>query len=162
MAYNTVKIKKYSNVIEEYAAAAAISPGMLVELTPSAATIRKHATEGGNAVPMFALEDELQGKGLTDDYAAGDQVQVWIPNRGDIVYAQIEDEQSIAIGDFLESNGAGFLQKLVNVEVSSQAADVVYPLQIVAQALAALDLSALSAQGSSDTATRQFLKVRIV
>ena len=158
MAYNTVKIKKYSDVIEEYEAAAALSPGMLVEPTPGAATIRKHATEGGNAIPMFALEDELQGKGLEDAYVAGDRVQVWIPGRGDVVYAQLEDEQNIAIGDFLESNGSGYLQKHVADESDSN----IYPNQIIGQALEALDLSGLSAAGSSESQTRQFIKVRIV
>lgn len=161
MAYNTVVIKNYGNCFEEAEANAAIKPGMLVE-TMSTGKIRAHATEGGNAIPMFAIEDKLQGKGINDAYAAADQVQVFIPQRGDQVYAQIEDEQNIAVGDFLESNGAGYLQKITNVEISSQAADVVYPLQIVAQALEALDLSSLSAAGSSDTPARQFCRVRIV
>lgn len=162
MSYNTVTLKAYSNIIAEYEASAALSPGMLVEPVPGAATIRKHATEGGNAVPMFAIEDALQGKGLEDAYAATDIVRVWIPNRGDEVYAQLEDEQNIAIGDFLESNGLGYLQKHIRVEISSQAADIVYPLQIVAVALEALNLSALSAAGSSDTPIRQFIRCRVV
>lgn len=111
MAYETIKLKKYSDVIEEYAAYAAIIPGALVEATAGAATIRNHATAGGNAIPMFALEDELQGKGIGDDYAAGDMVQVWIPNRGDQVNALLSTNQHIAIGDFMESDGAGKLQK---------------------------------------------------
>mgnify|MGYP007099586912 CR=1 FL=1 len=110
MAINTIKLKKYSDVIEEYVAYAAIIPGALVEATPGAATIRNHATAGGNAVPMFALEDELQGKGIGDDYAAGDQVQVWIPNRGDQVNALLSTNQHIAIGDFMMSDGAGKLK----------------------------------------------------
>jgi len=162
MAYRSVIIKNYLNIFEEYAAYEAMYPGMLIEPRGGYSTIKKHATEGGNAIPMFALENKLEGKGLADAYAAGDVVQCWIPQRGDQVYAQIEDEQNIAIGDFLESNGSGFLQKVVNVEISSQAADIVYPKQIVGQALDALDLSSLSAQGSSDTPTRQFLRIRIV
>jgi hypothetical protein len=161
MAYRTVKIKKYLDIIEEYIASEIISPGMLVELTPSATTIRKHATEGGNALAMFALEDELQGKAIEDDYAATDPVQVWVPVRGEIVYALIEDEQSIAIGDFLESNGAGFLQKYIADDFASDD-DYTSHHMIVGQALAALDLSGLSAEGSSDSPTRAFLKIRIL
>ena len=157
----TVKIKNYSDIMEEYVAAAALSPGMLVEPTPSATTIRKHATEGGNAIPMFAVENELEGEGLTDAFAAGDQVQVWIPGRGDIVYAQVEDEQNIAIGDFLESNGAGYLQLHEEDSADSDDAFVSYTGQIIGQAIEALDLSGLSAAGSSDTPIRQFLRVRI-
>lgn len=162
MAYNTVILKNYGNNFVEYEAYEALSPGMLVEPRPGYSTLRKHATEGGNAIPMFAVEDKFQGKGITDAYAAGDKVQVWIPQPGDEVYAQIEDEQEIAIGDFLESNGLGYLQKITNVEISSQAADVVYPLQIVAQALEKLELSSLSAAGSSDAPAKQFCRVRIV
>lgn len=161
MAYNSVKIKNYLNHFEEYEANAAISPGMLVEIM-STGKVRAHATEGGNAIPMFALENYPEGKGITEAYAAAEKVQCWIPVRGDEVYALLEDEQNVAIGDLLESNGAGYLQKITNVEISSQAADVVYPLQIVAQALEALDLSGLSAAGSSDTPARQFIRVRIV
>lgn len=162
MAYRTVIIKNYADVFQEYEAYEAISPGMLVEPRGGYNTIKKHATEGGNAIPMFAIENRLEGKGLADAYKAGDQVQCWIPQRGDQVYAQIEDEANIAIGDWLESNGAGYLQKAVNVEISSQAADIAYPKQLVGQALDALDLSSLSAQGSSDTPARQFLRIRIV
>lgn len=162
MAYNTVILKNYGNNFGEFTSSEAISPGMLIEMVSGADTVKKHATEGGNAIKMFAVEDVFQGKGITDAYASGDQVRVWFPQPGDEVYAQIEDEQEIAKGDFLESNGAGYLQKVTNVEVSSQAADVVYPLQIVAQALEKLELSSLSAAGSSDSPARQFCRVRIV
>lgn len=165
MAFNTVIIKNYGNNFFEAAAYEALSPGMLVEPVSGAATYKKHATEGGNAIPMFAIENKLEGEGITDAYAAADQVQIWIPQRGDEVYAQIEDEANIAIGDFLESNGAGYLQKHTPDEASegSAAAQATfYALGIVAQALEALDLSGLSAAGSSDTPARQFCRVRIV
>ena len=152
MAYNTIKLKKYSDVIEEYTATAvAITPGKLLELT-SAGTVQVHSTEGGNALPMFALEDELQGKGIGDDYAVSSKIQVWIPNRGDQVYAWLKDGETIVIGDYLMSNGAGRLQK-VDVEVISAAESV----SIVAQALEALDLS-----GSSGAESTNRIKVRII
>jgi hypothetical protein len=162
MAYNTVILKNYGNNFGEFEAYEAISPGMLVEPRTGYSTIKKHATEGGNAVKMFAIENKLEGKGIVDAYAAGDQVQVWFPQPGDEVYAQIEDEQEIAAGDFLESNGAGYLQKAVQLDISQQVSDQVYPLQIVAQALDKLELSSLSAAGSSDSPARQFCRVRIV
>ena len=113
MAYsqskNTIKLKKYLNIIEEYKAEAAIIPGELIELT-SSGTVQVHSTAGGNCLPMFALEDELQGNDINDAYAADDQVQVWIPTRGDQVYAILADGNDVSIGDFLESNGAGELR----------------------------------------------------
>ena len=132
-----------------------------MELTPSATTIRKHNTESGIVLPMFALEDEMQGKGITDAYVIADQVQVWVACRGEQVYAQVEDEQDIAIGDFLESNGEGYLQKHVLDDAASDD-DYISHQMIVGQALEALDLSGLSAAGSSDSPARAFLKIRIL
>jgi len=160
---NTIRLKNYSDVFEEYAAGAAIVPGSLVELTPATAdTVRVHATAGGNAIPMFALEDELQGKGINDDYATGDRVQVWIPGRGDQVYALLKDEQDIAIGDFMESAGLGQVQK--------HAADVgdstVGGVQnaIIGVAIEKKELS--SAEGSESSAGGLYhnprIKIRIV
>lgn len=164
MAYNTVKLKNYSDVFIEGTANAAISPGMLVEIM-STGKWRVHATAGGNALIAFALENYLEGKDINDAYAAAEQVQIWIPGRGDEVYAQIADEQNIAIGDFLESNGAGYLTKHTPDEASegsARAQATFYGQQIIGQALEALDLSSLSAAGSSDTPNRQFCKIRIV
>lgn len=108
MAKNTIKIKKYSDVVEEMKANAAITPGMLVE-EMTTGNVRAHATPSGNAIPMFALEDELQGKTIDDAFAENDQVQVWIPGRGDMVYGLLAQGQNVARGTFLVSNGDGYL-----------------------------------------------------
>ena len=160
MATKSVKVKKYSDNILELVAAEAISPGMLVQQTAAAATVSKHDTEAGNVVPiMFALEDELQGKGLSDAYVAGDVVQVWLPASGDVVFAQLEDEQEIAIGDELESNGDGYLQAHV-ADVGDSTTGTVQNA-IVGVALDKLELSSLAASESSSSPTRQFIRVRI-
>ncbi len=101
---HSVIIKKYSDVIEEFVANAAITPGHLVEVALSTGKVRVHATASGNVLPMFALENELEGEGIDDAYAASDPVQVWVPGRGDIVNALLADGQTIAIGDFLFSS----------------------------------------------------------
>lgn len=145
MAYNTIKVKKYSDVIEEYTATAvAITPGMLIELA-SATTVQAHSTEAGNALPMFALEDALQGNGIADNYAVSSKIQCWIPYRGDIVYAIIEDGTDIAVGDFLESNGAGLLQ--LHVADAGSVAGV--PNAIIGQAIEAVAAGADSSLNSS-------------
>ncbi len=135
MAFNTVKIKKYADIIEEYGAAAAITPGMLIELA-SVDTVQVHSTQDGDALAMFALEDELQGNGITDDYAATDRVQCWIPGRGDQVYALLANGETAVVGSWLTSNGDGYL-KVQDV----QSAQVERTLQIVAQALETVDMS---------------------
>jgi len=151
MAYNTVKVKKYSDIIEEYEAVAAITPGHLLELT-SAGKVQKHSVAGGNVFPMFALENELEGGGLTDDYATADVVQVWIPGRGDQVYALLADGESVVIGDFLESAGTGRLRERITESAGATGFE-----SIVGQALEALDLS-----GSSGEEPTNRILVRVI
>jgi hypothetical protein len=154
---NTIIIKKYVDHIEEFVANAAITPGMLVELM-STNKVRAHATSGGGVLPMFALEDALQGKGIDDDYAATDPVQVWVPVPGEIVYALIADGQTIAIGDFLESNGAGRLTK----HTDDSAHDTVYTTHVVAMALEAIVLDGSGSESSADGDLYPRIKVMVV
>lgn len=106
---NTIKLKKYSDVIEEYRAAGSITPGMLLAYG-SNGKVAAHAAKGGSAVPIFALEDELQGKGIGDNYSTNDPVQCWLPYRGDQVYALIKGA-AVVKGDLLQSAGDGSLEK---------------------------------------------------
>lgn len=110
MAKNTIKLVKHADVIEEFEAHEIIFPGSLLKLN-SDNEVAKHDTAGGNVIPvMFALEDELQGRGIDTPYASGDMVQVWFPGRGDVVLGILADGQDVAIGDVVESNGAGYLR----------------------------------------------------
>ncbi|MDY0183622.1 MAG: hypothetical protein RBR39_10010 [Proteiniphilum sp.] len=117
MIRKTIKIKKYSDIIEEYIAGGVITPGHLVALNSDGEVI-VHATEAGVILPMFALEDELQGKGIDDAYKEDDRVQVWIPGRGDEVYALLAANESVNIGDYLVSKGGGTLKKLASDTVA--------------------------------------------
>lgn len=113
MAKNVIKVKSYSNIREEKTAAAALTPGHLIERT-SADKVQKHSSAGGPAFPMFALEDAEQGRTISQAYDTSDNAQVhcWIPTRGDQVYAHISSSsEDIARGDFLESAGDGTLRK---------------------------------------------------
>jgi len=152
--------------MEGYGANAAITPGMLIEVM-STDKVRAHANAGQNALPMFACEDELQGKGVTDDYAADDKVQVWIPGRGDQVNAILADGENASIGSFLESNGDGMLKvHVADVESfeSNEAGSVtIYPLQIVGVAVDAVDLSDSSGGESSGALSYdKRIRVRII
>jgi len=150
MAYNTIKLKKYLDIIEEITATAvAITPGMLLELT-SSCTVQAHSSAGGNVLHMFALEDELQGNGIDDNYAASAKIQVWVPVRGECVYAILADGENVSCGDFLESNGAGLLQKHNPDEFESdESIAAIYTNQIVGQAIECVDLSGSSGIESS-------------
>lgn len=148
---HTIKLKKYLDVINEWVANAAITPGMLVELM-STNKVRAHADERGNVCPpMFALEDELQGKSITDAYVAGDKVQCWVAQRGEEVYALLKDGENVAIGDKLESAGNGYLTKFGSDSISME--------QIVAIALEAVDRSTSS---GGDTNTTGRIAVMVV
>lgn len=137
MKKNTIKLKKYLDVIEEYTATAvAITPGDLLELT-SAGLVQAHSTDSGTVLPMFALEDELQGNGIDDDYAACAKIQVWVAVRGEQVFANIADDEVITTGDFLVSNGDGTLKGTTN---SSATLDE-FPSSVVGVALEDLDMT---------------------
>jgi hypothetical protein len=147
MSYNTIKIRRFTDIQDEYAAVAAITPGMLVDLT-SANKVQAHPTAAGRLSWMFALEDELQGKGINDDYVAGDRVQVGVFTRGEIVYGLIDDEETIVIGDFLEAGlHAGKLRKYVSGV-------------LVGIALEALDTATLP-EGSDSSAGGEYYNLRI-
>lgn len=148
MAYNTIKVKKYSDVIEEMVASAAVTPGMLL-IIESTGKVKAHDQADKDAFPIFALEDELQGKGIDDAYAANDRVQCWIPYRGDIVNAILADGENVNIGDPLTSDGYGRLKKHVTDTGSSAAPWTVYPEQIVGYAAEALNLSGSSGEETS-------------
>jgi hypothetical protein len=150
---NSVILKRYNKIEIEKVAAEAITPGHLVELT-SDDEVQKHSVEAGNVVPMFALEDGLIGNPITTDIVADETCMVWIPQRGDEVYAILTTSQTVVIGDLLSSKGDGTLKKHVP-EASDyyEATDVtVKPLQIVAQAIEAV---------TTTTAVSR-IKVRIV
>ena len=159
MGYNTIKLKNYLDVFEEKVAAAAITPGMLIELTTTDTKVQAHSTAGGNAIPIrVALESELEGEDIDTAYAADDRVQTWIPQRGDWGYLILADGENVSISDPLESAGNGYLQKHVADKESWESGSVqegrsitIYPNQIVCTALEALDLSGSSGEESSGT-----------
>ncbi len=149
---NTIKLKNYLNIFNEYDAAGVITPGNVLELT-SAGKVQRHSNEGENAPKYIAIEDNLQGKGIDENYAVDDKVQVWTPQPGDEGYLLLEDGENVSIGDLLESSGSGTVQKWV----ADSAGIVAQPLQVIAQALEAVDLS----QSANEDADGR-IKVRFV
>lgn len=142
---NTIQIRSKGNEYREEALCitAVITPGMLVERT-SADKFKPHATAGGLAKPLFAIEDDLQGNSITDDYAVGDLVQAVLCQRGDIVNALLADGETVVIGDALESAGTGKLRKHVaQVDSSAGSANIVLN-KVVGFAREAVDMSGSS------------------
>lgn len=138
---------------KERVADGAITPGHLVYLK-STDKVGVHATAGGNAQKAFAIEDDLQGKTISDAYADASRVQYEIMERGAEINALIANGQDIAIGDPLESAGDGTLQKHIpDVESvdddSSGNVITVFSDAIVAYAIEACDMSDSSAADPS-------------
>jgi len=161
--YNTIKVKKFLDIQEEWTATAvAITPGMLLEQT-SAGLVQAHATQSGNVLSaFFALEDELQGKLISDKYLVSTRIQVWCAVPGEEVYALLADGESVTKGDPLESAGGGYLQKHVADTLKDSSATNIYTKPIVAESMETLDLSSSSGLESSALEGPQRLLVKIV
>lgn len=95
----------------EGVAAAAITPGHLVGVDANGEISKSHVLDGQEGAPAFALEYDLTGMGIDDDYADGDQVLYGIFPNGSKLYALIADGEDIAVGDKLASNGDGTLKE---------------------------------------------------
>ena len=114
MAYRTIAII-CDQPIQDAIASGTIYPGMALERTSTDDTVQPHSTEDGKvAAGLIAVEDELQGNGITTVYTADNRVlfRSFLP--GDEANLKIALGQNIAIGDKLTSNGDGYFKKLVN------------------------------------------------
>lgn len=106
MADNKTIALKGDYIAKEAEASAAITPGDLIE---GVATVAVHSTVGGAARKAFALENDLIGKGITDAYAAGDNVKYGVFLPGSEVNARLAAGETCTVGAALESNGDGRL-----------------------------------------------------
>lgn len=164
----TISIKIATAVVEERLANAALSPGHILELL-STDKVKKHATARGAVTPlMVAAEDENQGNGINDAYAAADVVRILFPRAGDVVNVLLQDDQTIVIGDKLCSAGDGTVKKFTLVGDSSALlhddAEAMAALgnSIIGIAREALDLSGSSGTESSELTGEQHIAMIVV
>lgn len=143
MSKKTITLKIRSQVLrKEYQAGSTIVPGMLVGID-SSNLADPHASAASNHRKCFAVEDDLQGNDIDDNYTSDNMVQVNHFAPGEEVYAWLQAESdAVVIGDALESAGDGRLRKHVtpDLEVSGGAPDLQLN-QIVGYALEAVDVS---------------------
>jgi len=151
MAKQTIKLKKYSDIINEYDCDEAITPGMLVAVAADG-DIDLNSSAGGVCEKLFALEDELQGRTIDTDYDSGDPVQCWLATPGEEVLAWLKDGEDVSIGAVLVSSGDGTLK-----EATADSSAVVIEEYPIAVALEAIDMS-----GSSGADPTGRIKVRIL
>lgn len=109
MAYRTIVLKGDA-IRKELKAGGAITPGHLCQRN-SSGNVVVHPTAGGNASPIFAIEDSLQGNEVGDAYALNDRVHLAYLSSGMEVVGILTTSQTVAIGDLLESVGDGTLRK---------------------------------------------------
>lgn len=102
---------KGNPIVNEAAAATSsnIKPGMLLERT-SAGQFRPHSTVGGRAAKVFAAEAGYVGGTIDDTYEDSDQVPAYSCEQGAQIYAFLSAGEDVALGAYLQSDGAGALE----------------------------------------------------
>lgn len=111
MAYRTVVINGALR-IKEALASGSVAPGMLLKRS-SATQVVAHNVAAGFAQKLFAIEDDLQGKGVADVYATTTRLRFHVASAGDEIAALITTGQTLVAGDLLMSAGDGKLTKFV-------------------------------------------------
>ena len=103
---DTILIKGDSWVTHEADAAVALTPGEFVTFDSSGDFALPAA---GDTLKMIVIEDDLQGKEITVDYAATNNTRAVVPQPGSIVQAILTDGQNVPIGRELELDANGTL-----------------------------------------------------
>jgi hypothetical protein len=107
----TIFLSGPRTVDSTYAAAVAITPGMLVEKFNTAGVWRlKPHTLTSKEGTQYALEQSMLNKAVSDVYAIGDLVETVIGAPGTEIWALIASGQNIVFGNALESAGDGTLK----------------------------------------------------
>lgn len=145
MPNNTIALKG-DYIRKEGETDEAVTPGHLVEFG-GGNDIQKHSTAGGNARKAFALENDLVGDGIDDDYASGETVQYGVMERGAEVNALLGTgtaaSVSISKGQAVESAGDGTVQAWDTAgQATDPSATPVEVDQLVGYAIEAVDNSA--------------------
>lgn len=135
---NTVILKgPYVHKEGTVKAGVTITPGHLLERETDG-TIKVHGVAAGNAAKMFAIENAMMGKGITDTYAAADNILFGIFAPGAEVYALVAAAAAaIVIGNYVESAGDGTVRVLTNAASTPEESRA----SVIGRALEAVDNS---------------------
>ena len=116
------------------------TPGHLAEFGTTADDFEVHGTAGGNAAPMFFVEDDIKGSEITTNYVDNNQCKVAFMPPGGCVYAILADGENAAIGDYLMSNGNGELKEFTADDATSPGENTV--IAVATEAVDASDSAA--------------------
>lgn len=109
-------------IVNDLACSEAIKPGMLVERFNSSGTIRfRKSTRTGLKNSSYALDMPMQNKGIDDDSAANDLIEVCVGQPGNTFYALIASGANIAAGARLTDAGNGYLKAVGSDEPCAEA-----------------------------------------
>lgn len=145
-SHRTITIVGTPTVKEGLVSGAGILPGFLVERSSVDGDFRAHSTASGPAAKCFALEDEHQGKEISEVYSDNARIFVGFFRSGDEVSALLYQGQTAVIGSKLKSSGNGYLSVDAGHASNSdggfdEGGETVYSDIIVGTSLEALDLS---------------------
>lgn len=93
-------------------------PGELI--INGASGLARGAVAAASGEVLVLLEDNLQGKTISDTYTAGDLAQYLIPRRGDVVLMRLAATQTLAIGSPLDAAGSLGELQLATVGTTKQ------------------------------------------
>lgn len=149
MAYRNVMVNRLSREIlrQEALSSAAVTPGHLLVLD-STLKVKPCATANIKTLPIFAVEDDLQGNEIGTAYASGALVQYETARSGDEVYAFLANGQSATKGDRLVPHTGGELATLASSDEEGA---------VIAIALETLDMSGSS--GADPSSNRILVKI---
>jgi len=123
---------------KEGKASVAVQPGMLVEWDGAAVGttlgVRPCTKAGvglGATRKAFALENDLVGQGIADNYDINDVVRYGVFQRGAEVQALLANGNTTAIGDALASNGNGQLKKAATTVGADDEEIVGYAMEVI-------------------------------
>lgn len=105
----TIRLDSQYAICREGKAGGAIRPGMLLNIRDLAAVVA-HNEAGQECQVAIAVENDFVGKGIDDNYAAGEQVRFEVLPDGARFYGIIDENQNVVVGSLLSSSGDGTLK----------------------------------------------------
>lgn len=106
----TIRLDSQFGVQREGILGGVVRPGMLLNVRNPAAIVA-HNEAGQECQCAVAIENDLVGKGIDDNYASGERVRYHVLKDGEKFYGIIDESQNIAVGDLLSSSGDGTLKE---------------------------------------------------
>lgn len=111
---------------KEGKAVSTITPGQFIERVAGTVDgVRRHTTDGGVAQLSVALENDMVGLTIDDDYLTGDRVLYCVVSNGEEVYSLLANGQNAEENDFLSVVGGNLRVAQPGDHIVAQAREAV-------------------------------------